>query len=287
MKLKLYHARWSLCSQMVRVAMAEKGLSYESKPIKLCDQYPEAENLSLEYLAVNPKGIVPSLEIDGEIVTESTNIIKRLNELSGEIDVDLWPDDVDQDLLNAWVADTTLTDGVPLGKTLGTAIPPFSIILINFMVKKYLSFFQAIKVYWKHPLRDRGRFFLIMKFFNIQKPVAESCYKVLVNSLLDIEKHLKKSGPFFLGKFTHIDINLMCCFHRLIDIRLDSLLEMDELPNLKAYWNMLKERESYKQGILNFYGEKEIGDVEELFGSDVSMHLKPLTKMIQNSTDSL
>ena len=118
MKLKLYHARWSLCSQMVRVAMAEKGLSYESKPIKLCDQYPEGENLSLEYLAVNPKGIVPSLEIDGEIVTESTNIIKRLNELSGEIDVDLWPDDVDQDLLNAWVADTTLTDGVPLGKTL-------------------------------------------------------------------------------------------------------------------------------------------------------------------------
>ena len=96
-----------------------------------------------------------------------------------------------------------------------------------------------------------------------------------------------KSGPFFLGKFTHIDINLMCCFHRLIDIRLDSLLEMDELPNLKAYWNKLKERESYKQGILNFYGEKEIGDVEELFGSDVSMHLKPLTKMIQNSTDSL
>ena len=46
MKLKLYHARWSLCSQMVRVAMEEKGLSYESNLIKLCDQYPEAENLS-------------------------------------------------------------------------------------------------------------------------------------------------------------------------------------------------------------------------------------------------
>ena len=60
MKLKLYHARWSLCSQMVRVALAEKGLSYESKLIKLCDQYPEAENLSPEYLAINPKGIVPS-----------------------------------------------------------------------------------------------------------------------------------------------------------------------------------------------------------------------------------
>ena len=61
MKLKLYHAKWSLCSQMVRVALHEKGLSYESKLIKLCDQYPDAENLSSEYLNINPKGIVPCL----------------------------------------------------------------------------------------------------------------------------------------------------------------------------------------------------------------------------------
>ena len=108
MKLKLYHARWSLCSQMVRVALEEKGLSYESNLIKLCDQYPEAENLSPEYLAINPKGIVPSLDLDGKIVTESTNIIKKLNSLSGEHDMDLWPVDVDQEKLNAWVEDTTL-----------------------------------------------------------------------------------------------------------------------------------------------------------------------------------
>ena len=172
MKLKLYHAKWSLCSQMVRVAMEEKGLSYESNLIKLCDHYPKGENLSPEYLAINPKGVVPSIDLDGEIVTESTDIIKRLNTLTGKKDIDLWPADVDQEKLNAWVEDTTLTDGVPLGKTLGTAIPPFSLILINFMVKKYLSFFQAIKVFWKHPLRDRGWGFLAMKFFNIHKPVA-------------------------------------------------------------------------------------------------------------------
>ena len=77
MRLKLYHANWSLCSQMVRVALAEKGLSYESNHIKLCDHYPKGENLSPEYLAINPKGIVPSLDLDGKIVTESTNIIKK------------------------------------------------------------------------------------------------------------------------------------------------------------------------------------------------------------------
>ena len=282
MKLKLYHAKWSLCSQMVRVALAEKGIFYESNLIKLCDQYPEAENLTPEYLAINPKGIVPSLDLNGEIVTESTNIIKKLNSLSGEKDIDLWPSDVDQEKLNAWVEDTTLTDGVPLGKTLGTAIPPFSIILINFMVKKYLSIFQTIKVFWKHPLRERGRFFLVMKFFNIQKPVAARCYKVLAKSLIEIEKNLENSGPYFLGKFSHIDINLMCCFHRLTDVKLEKILEIEELPNIKKYWELLKSRESYKKGILDFFGEKENGDIESVFGKKDSMHLEPLTKMIKN-----
>ena len=282
MKLKLYHAKWSLCSQMVRVAMEEKGLSYESNLIKLCDQYPEAENLSAEYLAINPKGIVPSLDLDGEIVTESTNIIKKLNSIPGENDIDLWPSDVDQEKLNAWVENTTLTEGVPLGKTLGTAIPPFSIILINFMVKKYLSIFQTIKVFWKHPLRERGRFFLVMKFFNIQKPVAARCYKVLAKSLIEIEKNLENSGPYFLGKFSHIDINLMCCFHRLTDVKLDKILEIEELPNIKKYWELLKSRESYKKGILDFFGEKENGDIESVFGKKDSMHLEPLTQMIKN-----
>ena len=282
MKLKLYHARWSLCSQMVRVAMEEKGLSYESNLIKLCDQYPEGENLSPEYLAINPKGIVPSLDLDGEIVTESTNIIKKLNSLSGENDMDLWPADVDQEKLNVWVEDTTLTDGVPLGKTLGTAIPPFSLILINFMVKKYLSIFQAVKVFWTHPLRERGRFFLVMKFFNIQKPVAVRCHKVLAKSLIEIERNLENSGPYFLGKFSHIDINLMCCFHRLTDVKLDKILEIEELPNIKKYWELLKSRESYKKGILDFFGEKENGDIESVFGKEDSMHLKPLIRMIRN-----
>jgi glutathione S-transferase len=126
---------------MVRVALAEKGLSYESKLIKLCDQYPEAENLSPEYLAINPKGIVPSLDLNGEIVLESTNIIKRINSLSGDIDINLWPEDVDQEKLNTWVEETTLTDGVPLGKSLGTAISNCKSFLESPLKRKRQIFF--------------------------------------------------------------------------------------------------------------------------------------------------
>jgi len=38
-KITLYHANWSFCSQMVRVALLEKGFSFDERHIKLCDQY--------------------------------------------------------------------------------------------------------------------------------------------------------------------------------------------------------------------------------------------------------
>ena len=106
--------------------------------------------------------------------------------------------------------------------------------------------------------------------------------QVLAKSLIEIEKNLENSGPYFLGKFSHIDINLMCCFHRLTDVKLDKILEIEELPNIKKYWELLKSRESYKKGILDFFGEKENGDIESVFGKKDSMHLEPLTQMIKN-----
>ena len=53
----LYHANWSFCSQMVRVALLEKGFSFDERHIKLCDQYPEGENIDKEYLAINPLAV--------------------------------------------------------------------------------------------------------------------------------------------------------------------------------------------------------------------------------------
>ena len=66
-KIILYHANWSFCSQMVRVALSEKGLAFKKKHIKLCDQYPEGENIHKDFLAINPLGTVPAIKIDEKI----------------------------------------------------------------------------------------------------------------------------------------------------------------------------------------------------------------------------
>ena len=75
--ITLYHANWSLCSQMVRVALYEKGISFNETHIKLCDQYPEGENLNKNYLSINPLATVPAISINDEVVIDSANIIKK------------------------------------------------------------------------------------------------------------------------------------------------------------------------------------------------------------------
>ena len=81
-KITLYHANWSFCSQMVRVALCEKGFSFDKHHIKLCDQYPEGENIDKEYLLINPLGTVPAIKIDKNIICGSEEIIYQLDKIA-------------------------------------------------------------------------------------------------------------------------------------------------------------------------------------------------------------
>ena len=86
-KVVLYHANWSLCSQMVRVALDEKNIPFESKHIKLCDQYSEGENIQDKFLKINPLGTVPAIDINGDITCNSEEIIKKLNDIKDYSDL--------------------------------------------------------------------------------------------------------------------------------------------------------------------------------------------------------
>ena len=74
----LYHSPYSTCSQKVRIALAEKGLAYESREIN----FGREEHLTPEYLMLNPNGVVPTLVHDGEPVTDSSCILEYLEEVA-------------------------------------------------------------------------------------------------------------------------------------------------------------------------------------------------------------
>lgn len=68
--LVLHHAWASTCSQKVRLCQAEKGIPYEGRVLNL----RRFEQLSPEFLTLNPDGLVPVL-LDGDrVLTEPTVI---------------------------------------------------------------------------------------------------------------------------------------------------------------------------------------------------------------------
>ena len=277
----LYHAHWSICSQMVRVALYEKGLQFKSERIKLCDQSDEAGNLTNHFLKdVNPKGVVPVLKLNDEIIRDSAYIIERIDELKGDNEINLWPQDkLKRNELKKWVEDTTITEGVSLGKSLGTLVPLFSTGLIEDLIKN-LKFRSILRIIFKHPKRDRKIAFLTMYFSSLKNRIGPIVYRRFTRELISLEENLKDKN-FLLGDFSHADINLMCCFNRLVEMKLESLLEMPELPNIANYWRNLKTRKSYQQGVLDYPDHEEM--LKKIFSCGPNPHLEIIkNKIIEN-----
>jgi glutathione S-transferase len=74
MKLKLFYAPVA-CSLVPLISLHEAGATFDIHPVSL----KNGEQKSPEYLAVNPKGKVPALSVDGEILTENVAILTWLN----------------------------------------------------------------------------------------------------------------------------------------------------------------------------------------------------------------
>ena len=75
----LYEYWRSSASYRVRIALNLAGIAYRSVPVDLLKK----EQKSPEYLKRNPQGLVPALEIDGVLLTQSLAIIEYLAETRG------------------------------------------------------------------------------------------------------------------------------------------------------------------------------------------------------------
>lgn len=80
MPFTLYNAPQSTCSQRVRFVLHAKSLPFEEVKLNLL----EGDQLKPDYLKLNPNGVVPTLDHDGAIVTDSTVITEYLDEVSPE-----------------------------------------------------------------------------------------------------------------------------------------------------------------------------------------------------------
>jgi len=117
--LELHHLPESICSQKVRLALAEKGLDWTGNRVNLAAW----EHLSPAYLALNPNGVIPTLVHDGQPVIESTVICEYLDEVFPDPPLSP-PDPAGRAAMRAWLR---FIDEVP---SMAVRVPSFNTVLL-------------------------------------------------------------------------------------------------------------------------------------------------------------
>ena len=83
--MKLYDYFRSTACYRVRIALNIKNIHYNKIPIHLVDN--GGEQHSAEYHQINPQELVPSIEANGQIISQSLAIIEYLEEIFPEVPI--------------------------------------------------------------------------------------------------------------------------------------------------------------------------------------------------------
>ena len=75
--MKLFHNNMSVCAQKVRMVLAYKDIDWESEHLNL----RAGDQFHPDFKKINPKSVIPVLQHNGAIITESNAIIEYIEEV--------------------------------------------------------------------------------------------------------------------------------------------------------------------------------------------------------------
>lgn len=227
---ELYHAHYSTCSQKVRLACAEKGVAFQSRVVDLASQ----EHLSLDYLAINPNGVVPTLVHDAELIVDSSVICEYLDEVVPERP--LSPSTAyGRARMRAWMR---FFEEVP---TTAIRVPSFNKIFSKVIGQLPRQAYENMAE--KMPLRKH--FYLKMNGTEgFDASAYEESIERLANTIARMEQSLSKTGPWLMGnQFTIADIVVIPTFVRMEDL---GMCEFWDKAHHVGYWyKMAQARPSF------------------------------------------
>ena len=231
MALLLYHNPISTCSQKVRLALAEKRLSFESHVI----HFERQEHLSEWYLRLNPNGVVPTLVHDERPIIDSSVICEYLDEVFP--DPALAPANAfERAQMRAWMR---YIDEVP---TVAVRVPTFANIIAPMRFAKTTD-----QDFSKHAdrLPLRKQFYQRMTQKGFGKDEIEYALFQIRQTCERIETALNENGgPWIMGRqFTLIEPQVTPLIDRMEDLGYGEL--WSSLPKMSDWFERVKQRPSY------------------------------------------
>ena len=120
--MKLYDMRVAPTPRRVRVFLAEKGIEIPRVEINI----RSGENLQPEFLAINPRGVLPTLQLDdGTIIDESTAICRYFEELHPEPPL-MGRTALEKALIECWTRRIEFDAGQPVVDAFRNSYPPYA-----------------------------------------------------------------------------------------------------------------------------------------------------------------
>ena len=119
--MKLYDCQMAPNPRRVRVFLAEKGVDIPKTEVSIID----GENLKPEYLAVNPRGLLPTLELDdGSRIDETIAICRYIEETQPEPNL-MGRDALEKAQIESWQRHMEFDGLNPTGEMFRNSFDPF------------------------------------------------------------------------------------------------------------------------------------------------------------------
>jgi glutathione S-transferase len=230
MALELYHHDASTCSQKVRICLAEKDVDWVSCHVDLTG----GENLTADFLAINPNGVVPAFVHDGTPIIESTVMCEYVDEVWPE-GAKLTPEDPKKRAeMRAWLR---YIDEVP---SMAVRVPTFQHLLID----RFKEMSEEEYATFRDSNTLRRDFFMRLNRTGFSDEEYENSLLQLQATITRMESTLAADGPWLVGaQYTIADICMAPLFQRMEDLGMSEM--WDDAPHVADWFAAIRTRPAY------------------------------------------
>ena len=230
--LELYHSGLTTCSKQVRHCLREKGLRYKSRYVELW----RYENLSPDYLELNPNGVVPTLVHDGTAIINSFCINEYIDDAFPE--PPLRPADLKERARMrywAWTADEI---HLALARLTHAR-------MLQAQVRGLSASDQEIMLAHTPVPEKRERWRLLTKGGYSDEQLQAALDNVIF-IFGRMEEALAERGPWLAGAtFSLGDISMLAIVHRIFELYPDRL-DRSTFPGVNGWWDRVMARPAAK-----------------------------------------